>query len=82
MHASTNHVKLVIKWPKAFSPIHRANLSQPYFEEECEDETHTPGMGTWESAETLETSEFDCRGQNTFHCGVLYIIGKLLKLRC
>jgi hypothetical protein len=31
----------------------------------CEDDTHTPGMGTWESFGTLETSEFDYRGQNT-----------------
>jgi hypothetical protein len=29
-----------------------------------------------------ETSEFDCRGQNTSHWGVLYIIGKLSKCRC
>jgi hypothetical protein len=42
----------------------------------------TPGIGTWESAETPETSEFDYRGQNTSHWGVLYIIGKLLKCRC
>jgi hypothetical protein len=49
---------------------------------ECEDETHTPGMGTWESAGTFKTSKLDCRGQNTLHWGVLYIIGKLLKLRC
>jgi hypothetical protein len=49
---------------------------------ECEDETHTPEMGTWESSETLETSEFDCRGQNTSHWGVLYTIGKLSKCRC
>ncbi len=33
--------------------------------EECEDDTHTPEMGTWESFETPKTSEFDCRGQNT-----------------
>jgi hypothetical protein len=33
--------------------------------EECEDDTHTPEMGTWESSETLKTSELDCRGQNT-----------------
>ncbi len=32
-------------------------------------------MGTWESSETLEISKFDCRGQNTSHWGVLYIIG-------
>jgi hypothetical protein len=49
---------------------------------ECEDETHTPEMGTWESSETPETSEFDCRGQNISHWGFLYIIGKLLKFKC
>jgi hypothetical protein len=49
---------------------------------ECEDETHTPKMGTWESIKTPEISEFNCRGQNNSHCGVLYIIGKLSKRRC
>ncbi len=49
---------------------------------ECEDETHTPEMGTWESFGTLKISEFDCRGQNILHWGVLYIIGKLSKCRC
>jgi hypothetical protein len=49
---------------------------------ECEDETHTPKIGTWESSETFETSEFDCRGQNTLHWGVLYIIGKIAKCKC
>jgi hypothetical protein len=48
----------------------------------CEDETHTPKIGTWESSKTPETSEFHCRGQNTSHWGVLYIIEKLLKCRC
>ncbi len=48
---------------------------------ECEDETHAPEIGTWESSETPETSEFDCRGQNTLHWGVLYIIEKLSKCR-
>jgi len=33
--------------------------------EECEDDTHTPEMETWESYGTPETSEFDCRDQNT-----------------
>ncbi len=33
--------------------------------EECEDDTHTFEMGTWESSKTPEISEFDCRGQNT-----------------
>jgi len=49
---------------------------------ECEDETHTPEMGTWESFGTLETSKFDCRGQNILHWGVFYIIEKLSKCRC
>jgi hypothetical protein len=48
----------------------------------CQDETHTLEMETWESSETPETSEFNCRGQNTSHWGVLYIIGKLSKCRC
>jgi hypothetical protein len=39
-------------------------------------------MGTWESSETPKTLEFDCRGQNTSHWGVFYIIGKLSKCRC
>jgi hypothetical protein len=49
---------------------------------ECEDETHTPEMGTWESSGTFKISEFDCKGQNTSHWGVLYIIGKLSKFKC
>jgi hypothetical protein len=39
-------------------------------------------MGTWESFGTPETSEFDCRGQNTSPWGIPYIIGKLSKGRC
>jgi len=38
----------------------------------CEDETHTPEMGTWESSETPETLEFNCRGQ-TPCIGVFFI---------
>jgi hypothetical protein len=34
---------------------------------ECEDEIHILEMGTWESFETLKSSEFDFRGQNTSH---------------
>jgi hypothetical protein len=33
--------------------------------EECEDDTHTLEMGTWESFETPKISEFDYMGQNT-----------------
>jgi hypothetical protein len=32
---------------------------------ECEDDMHTPEMGTWESSGTPKNSKFDCRGQNT-----------------
>jgi len=49
---------------------------------ECDDETHTPEMGTWESFETPKSSEFNCKGQNTLQWGVIYIIGKLSKFRC
>ncbi len=49
---------------------------------ECEDETNTPEMGTWEASRTPESLEFDCKGQNTSHWGVLYIIGKLSKCKC
>jgi hypothetical protein len=45
--------------------------------EECENDTHIPEMGTWESTETPKTSELDCKGQNTLHWDVLYINEKL-----
>ncbi len=48
----------------------------------CENETHTPEIGTWESFRTPKILDFDCRGQNTSHWGILYIIGKLAKCRC
>ncbi len=35
-----------------------------------------------ESRWTLEPSESDCKGQNTSHWGILYIIEKLLKYKC
>jgi hypothetical protein len=50
--------------------------------EEWEDDSLTPKMGTWESARTPKISEFDCKGQNTSHRNVLYIIGKLSKCTC
>jgi hypothetical protein len=50
--------------------------------EKCEDNTHTPKMGTWEFLKTPKTSEFDCRGQNTSPWGVNHVIGKILKCRC
>jgi hypothetical protein len=49
---------------------------------ECEDDTHTPKMGTWEFSGTPENLEFDCKGQNTLPCSVFYIVGEVLKCRC
>jgi len=48
----------------------------------CEVGTHTPENGTWESSGTPKNLEHDCRGQNTSHWCVLYIVGKFLKCRC
>jgi hypothetical protein len=47
-----------------------------------EDETPTPKVGDLESFGTPECLEFDNRGQNTLHWGVLGVIGKVLKCRC
>jgi hypothetical protein len=49
---------------------------------ECEDDTHIPKMRTWESFETPENSELDCKGQNTSPWSVLYTVEKVLKSRC
>jgi hypothetical protein len=48
----------------------------------CEDETHIPKSGNLEYSGTPENSELNYRGQNTFHWGVLYTNGKVLKCRC
>jgi len=47
-----------------------------------EDEIPTPKVGDLESFGTLECLEFDSKGQNTLHWGVLGVIGKVLKCRC
>jgi hypothetical protein len=46
-----------------------------------EDETPTPKVGDLGSSRTPECLEFDSRGQNTSHWGVLGVIGKVLKHR-
>ncbi len=48
----------------------------------CEDETHTPKSGNLKSSGTPKNSKLDCSGQNTFHWGDFYIVGKVLKCRC
>ncbi len=57
-------------------------LSQPHFGLSVRMKLTLPKVGTWESSETPENSEHDCRGQKTLHWGVLYTIGKVLKCRC
>ncbi len=61
--------------------INNTNYRNPTLRE-CEDEIHTPKIGTWESFRIPKTSEFDYKGQNTLHWNVLYIIEKLQKCRC
>jgi hypothetical protein len=46
-----------------------------------EDETPTPKVGDLESSGTPECLELDRKAQNTWHWGVLGVIGKVLKLR-
>jgi hypothetical protein len=48
----------------------------------CENEIHIPEMGTWESFGTFKSSEFNCKGQNTSHWGVFYMIRKISKCIC
>jgi hypothetical protein len=64
-----------------FATPKRKCVATPFLEE-CEDDTHIPEMGSWESFETPKTSEFDCKGQKTLPWGVLHDIGNLLKRRC
>ncbi len=48
----------------------------------CEVAIHTPENGTWKSSGIPKNSEFNCKGQNTSHWGVLYTIRKVSKCRC
>jgi len=67
--------------PKCARSMDKCIVATPLWVK-CEDETHTPKSGNLESFGTFENSELDCRGQNTLHWGVLYIVGKVLKSRC
>jgi hypothetical protein len=42
--------------------------------DKCEDEAHTPKSEKLESSRTLENSELDYKGQNSFHLIVLYVM--------
>ncbi len=57
-------------------------MLQPHFEKSVKMKLTLPKWELGKSTGTPKTSKFDCRDQNTSHCGVLYIIGKLLKCRC
>jgi hypothetical protein len=46
-----------------------------------EDETPTPKVGDLESSGTPECLDFNNRGQNTLHWGILGVIGKVLNRR-
>jgi hypothetical protein len=48
---------------------------------ECEDDTHTHEMGTWDSPWTPKNLEFDCKGPNTSPWHVLYTVGKVSKCK-
>jgi hypothetical protein len=67
---------IILELQNSFTKCHNPSLK------ECEDDTHTPKMGTWESSGTFKNSKLDCRGQNTLPWGVLYTVGKVLKRRC
>jgi hypothetical protein len=72
------------RWsPNGVPKLHRAlsGVATPLWGK-CEVATHTPENGTWESSRIPENSERNCRGQNTLHWGVLYIVEKVLKCRC
>ncbi len=51
------------------------------FGAKCENATHTPKSGKMESSGTPKNSEDDLRGQISSPWCVLYINGKVLKLR-
>jgi hypothetical protein len=64
-----------------FSLIDEAFMSQPHFGQVW---GWNPTLGKvrgWESSGTPECSDLKSKGQNTFHWGVLGVIGKVLKRR-
>jgi hypothetical protein len=57
-------------------------LSQPHFGQVWGWSPTLPKLGDLESSGTPECLEFDSRGQNISHWGVLGVIGKVLKCKC
>jgi hypothetical protein len=92
--SSTPLYPSIVLWAKEWPPtphysivfslgftIESLNVMTPLWAK-CEDETHTPKSGNFESSGTPKNSEFEFRGQNTLHWGVLYTIEKVLKCKC
>jgi hypothetical protein len=50
----------VHEYCQTYDQCQKTSVATPLLEE-CEDETHIPKMGTWESTRTPKNSEFDCR---------------------
>ncbi len=57
-------------------------MLQPYFWKSGRMTLTLLKMGTWKSTRTPKTLKLDCKGQNTLHWSVFYIIEKLSKFRC
>jgi hypothetical protein len=82
-HASTLALSLFFVWDSHLGPSRSSECvimcGNPTLKE-CEDDTHIPEMGTWESSKTPENSEFNCKGQNTSPWAVLYTVDKGLEV--
>ncbi len=59
----------------------RDNVATPLWVK-WEDETPTPKVGDLGSSGTPKCLEFNSKGENTLHWGVLSVIGKVLKCKC
>ncbi len=66
---------------RAMSQSSKGVLSQPYFERVWGWDSHSRN-GDLEILQDSRNFRVQCKGQNTSHWGVLYIIGKLSKCRC
>jgi hypothetical protein len=72
------HPKLRLNHPSGIHDVLSWEIVATPLWGKCEVATHTPG----ESSGILENSELDCKGQNTLHWSVLYIVGKVSKCKC
>jgi hypothetical protein len=74
--------RLISPWEWWLVFIHQSiKMSQPYFGPSVGVKPNTPKVGNLESSGIPECLELDSKAQNTFHWGVLGVIGKVLKRR-